>query len=409
MSSQFLSLVDEYGVPPDLRICTHILCRNDRKPIEYTQNATNQKETLEFPFSSLYIFGRMDTQNTPDLSIVVIARNEEFILGRSLDALQKEISHINAEVIVVDSGSTDSTFEIARQHHVKIVKLADSPFRSPAAARYMGTLYARGRYIFYMDGDMMVAPGWLQAGMHQLEDPTVGGVEGILHNVRPGDDISDAKPEGLPPSDVDTLHGSVMYRSDVLQKSFTFNPYLNGEEERELGYRVHHNGYRLVRLQVDMVYHFEKAPTPILVDRKASMHAGQGQIFRRYFSTPFGRMIFREAIPLYLEISAWYALLILLVGSTTFLLITGRGAWALIPLALGLLAFIGLAIWKGARDTLLYIQLRLLISWYVLKGYIAGLPDPPGYEKQREYVVYDEAGNVVERREPAPERRVTGV
>jgi glycosyltransferase involved in cell wall biosynthesis len=374
----------------------HIPCRNTKIAYEYTENATNRKGSLEFPPGTLYIFVRMDTQNTPDLSIVIIARNEEAVLGRSLDALKKEISDCKAEIILVDSASTDSTFSIARSHSVKIIKLADSPYRSPAGARYIGTLHARGRFIFYMDGDMVVAPGWLKEGMRQLEEPSIGGAEGILFNVRPGEDIPQAVGEILPAGDVDILHGSVMYRREVLEKSFTFNPYLKGEEERELGYRVRQKGYRLVCLHVPMVYHFMKEPTPVLVDRKASYHAGQGQIYRKYLSTSFGKKILREAIPLYVEIAFWYTLLLLLIISTAYLLLTGKALLALFPPLIALLGFAVLAVWKGANDTVLYIRARLLIPFYIVQGYMLGMPDPPGYEKLREYVVYDEKGKVVD-------------
>jgi len=47
-----------------------------------------------------------------DLSVVIIAYNEERIIGRTLEA----VSPFAGEIVLVDSGSTDRTLEIARQY-----------------------------------------------------------------------------------------------------------------------------------------------------------------------------------------------------------------------------------------------------------------------------------------------------
>ncbi len=47
-----------------------------------------------------------------DLSVVIVACNEERIIRKTLEA----IAHFAGEIILVDSGSTDKTLEIARQY-----------------------------------------------------------------------------------------------------------------------------------------------------------------------------------------------------------------------------------------------------------------------------------------------------
>jgi len=39
-----------------------------------------------------------------------------------------------------------------------------------------------------------------------------------------------------------------MYRRAVLEEVGTFNPYLNSDEEPELGLRIRHAGYRILEL-----------------------------------------------------------------------------------------------------------------------------------------------------------------
>ena len=50
----------------------------------------------------------------PRVSIVVPCLNEESVIGECLDAIQRAIkaNKLNAEIIVVDNGSTDRSQEI---------------------------------------------------------------------------------------------------------------------------------------------------------------------------------------------------------------------------------------------------------------------------------------------------------
>ena len=54
------------------------------------------------------------------LSVVVITDNEEANLGRTLESVQPLVSDGKGEIIVVDSGSTDRTVEIAKSYGAKV-------------------------------------------------------------------------------------------------------------------------------------------------------------------------------------------------------------------------------------------------------------------------------------------------
>src|SRR5215475_2046732 len=56
----------------------------------------------------------MSQENSPVVTIIVPARNEEACLGSCLESLVTQAG-INFEIIVVDDGSTDRTSEIAKQ------------------------------------------------------------------------------------------------------------------------------------------------------------------------------------------------------------------------------------------------------------------------------------------------------
>jgi hypothetical protein len=55
------------------------------------------------------------TNETPLVSVIVPAYNEEEAIGKAVDALVK-LSYANKEIIVVDDGPTDRTFEVAKKH-----------------------------------------------------------------------------------------------------------------------------------------------------------------------------------------------------------------------------------------------------------------------------------------------------
>jgi len=96
----------------------------------------------------------VDRKNTDGeilLSIGMIVKNEEKVLGRCLEALQPLMKAISCELIIADTGSTDSTVEIAK-------KYTDNVFHFEwindfAAARNSTLEKARGKWFFFLDAD----------------------------------------------------------------------------------------------------------------------------------------------------------------------------------------------------------------------------------------------------------------
>ena len=50
------------------------------------------------------------------LSIVMMVKNEENYLDNTLSSLQNLINDINSELIILDTGSTDNTVNIAKKY-----------------------------------------------------------------------------------------------------------------------------------------------------------------------------------------------------------------------------------------------------------------------------------------------------
>ncbi|MBV9654468.1 MAG: glycosyltransferase, partial [Acetobacteraceae bacterium] len=65
----------------------------------------------------------------PFLSVIVKCLNEAENLGACLRTLLAETASLDAEIIVVDSQSTDGSVDIARHHPVRIVQIAKAEDR----------------------------------------------------------------------------------------------------------------------------------------------------------------------------------------------------------------------------------------------------------------------------------------
>jgi glycosyltransferase involved in cell wall biosynthesis len=108
----------------------------------------------------------------PRASVIVPARNAEATLPRTLVALARQDVEDPYEVIVVDDGSTDSTFDVARAGPgpVRVFRLRGL---GPAAARNRGVAESQSHVLAFCDADCFPTPAWLRAGMTALTSAEV--------------------------------------------------------------------------------------------------------------------------------------------------------------------------------------------------------------------------------------------
>ena len=84
------------------------------------------------------------------ISLCMIVKNEELVLGRCLDS----VKNLMDEIIIVDTGSTDKTKEIASLYTNKIY---DFPWINDfAAARNFSFSKATKDYIMWLDADDII-------------------------------------------------------------------------------------------------------------------------------------------------------------------------------------------------------------------------------------------------------------
>jgi glycosyltransferase involved in cell wall biosynthesis len=109
------------------------------------------------------------------LSVVIACKNVAQTIGVQLDALAKQRSDLDWEVLLCDNGSQDRTLEIAEEYQGKVPGLRVIPAagrRGPAFARNVGAAASVARWLAFVDADDEVAADWLPAtaaGLRQHE------------------------------------------------------------------------------------------------------------------------------------------------------------------------------------------------------------------------------------------------
>jgi glycosyltransferase involved in cell wall biosynthesis len=84
------------------------------------------------------------------LSVCIITHNEEANIGRTLESVIALLKETPGEIIVVDSGSTDRTVEIARSHGAKVFV---EEWKGYAAQKNSAIEKASGEWVLSLDGD----------------------------------------------------------------------------------------------------------------------------------------------------------------------------------------------------------------------------------------------------------------
>ncbi|RME89904.1 MAG: glycosyltransferase family 2 protein [Anaerolineae bacterium] len=110
--------------------------------------------------------------STPRCSIVIRAYNEEKHLPRLLKGIREQTVR-DAEVVVVDSGSTDRTVDIARAHGARLVHIRPEEFTFGRSLN-RGVRAARGEFVVIVSAHCYpVYPDWLEQLLKPFADPQV--------------------------------------------------------------------------------------------------------------------------------------------------------------------------------------------------------------------------------------------
>lgn len=137
----------------------------------YTKKTCSTSENMEPPF----------------YSIVVPAKNEEKTVGRLLESLTHMYYPTDKlEVIIVEDGSTDKTFEICQQYadkysYIHVFQRQVSTGK-PSALNF-GIKQTRGELIAIFDADNVPAKNALLNSLKYFKDPKIAAVQGRTQSI----------------------------------------------------------------------------------------------------------------------------------------------------------------------------------------------------------------------------------
>jgi len=122
-----------------------------------------------------------DDNALPMITLVVPAYNEGPVIQAAVRSLL-QLDYPNYEILVIDDGSTDDTYEkalaVARTSHYVPVRVITKRNGGKADALNTGMTKARGEFVLNMDGDTKLSRNTLRACIRHFDDPKVGAVAG---------------------------------------------------------------------------------------------------------------------------------------------------------------------------------------------------------------------------------------
>ena len=209
----------------------------------------------------------------PATSIVIRTLNEEKHLGNLLQAITEQ-AYRDYEIIIVDSGSTDQTLEIAKQFRAAVVPIdsRDFPF---GYSLNVGCKAAKGRYLVFVSAHILpVDRHWLGNLVAGFADTTVAMVYGRQVGARQSKFAetrdfarlfsSTALNTGAPLNYANNANAAV--RRDAWEKH-PFDEYLFGLEDIDFARKITEDGL-LVRYEpAAPVYHIHEERWPQVFNR----------------------------------------------------------------------------------------------------------------------------------------------
>lgn len=211
------------------------------------------------------IFLPGESQIIPTISMIIPAYNEEKNIEETLDRINDiDYPREKLEIIVVDDGSIDKTFEIITKKSKefgKIMKIFTKENSGKAASLNFGISKASGDYIAVVDADSILEKDALKKAVRYFDDESIGAVTShILCSKKESFWERMQNIELMIISVTRKLEEYInviwvtpgplsIYRKDVLKKSGGFDEKILVEDV-EVAWKMHNAGYK-VRMAFD--------------------------------------------------------------------------------------------------------------------------------------------------------------
>ncbi len=200
-----------------------------------------------------------------DTLVFIPAWNEEQNLPAVLDELRGELP--DADVLVVDDGSTDQTAEVARKHGAEVLSFGENRgLRAGIAAGYTWALDHGYAYCGRVDADGQHPASELRRLLELVKADETDVAVGSRFVSGPGYEPYRYEPEGIRKLGTGLLRRSMrvalgrpfndatsgLYAASAKALPALSRPYESGAPEVEAVLRLHDEGLRVAEVPVDM-------------------------------------------------------------------------------------------------------------------------------------------------------------
>lgn len=185
----------------------------------------------------------------PKISVVIPLYNKGFIISETLESVLVQ-TFTDFEIVIVNDGSTDNSFEIVSQYTDNRIRLYNQENKGVSKTRNAGIEYSKSELIAFLDADDYWHPNHLEELYQLYIDFPNCGLYASRYFMKISEEntikttyiqaVSDNFRGILP----DYFLASMQYRvgltsavaipKKMIQGNFLFNPELNGQEDLEL-------------------------------------------------------------------------------------------------------------------------------------------------------------------------------
>jgi glycosyltransferase involved in cell wall biosynthesis len=194
----------------------------------------------------------------PALSVVIIGRNEGDRLERCILSAQGIKGWSAAELLYVDSGSTDGSPQRAELLGATVLPLPPGTFTA-ARARNLGWRHARGEYVLFLDGDTILNEAFPLYALEEMRKrPDNAAAWGHRREICPCLSVYVRVLDMdwvFAPGETLYFGGDVLVRRTALEAVNGFDEKLIAGEEPEMCRRMRTLGWHIQHIDVPMTLH----------------------------------------------------------------------------------------------------------------------------------------------------------
>ena len=233
----------------------------------------------------------------PTFIVAMPAYNAERTIAASIRSVLAQ-TRPDFELIVVDDGSSDATFEIVSGFGDRRIRVLRQDNEGPGAARNLAIAESRSRYVSMLDSDDLWLPAYLETMGAALDaEPRAGlaytdawVLDDRTRRIRKTSAMHYQNPP-LPPPEKPVeflrlllVRGNFVFTSATVRRAALneigpFNMLLTPSEDYELWLRILASGYRAVRVGADLAV-YRKRKGSLSADELAILR-GEREAIRR--------------------------------------------------------------------------------------------------------------------------------